>query len=400
VTRGAPAGGPGATDPRPPLESFENYIKGLVAESPAAQATFLETALKQHRGYDRARLALWEVRTEQGDHDAALAAVAEIPADSRFARRGRFAAASSNMEMARFDEAFDTLTALAEEAPSGSIFNNLGVIQVRRGATPQTGLPTYFFTKATDADPGDPDFLFNLGYAYALQHDPKAATYWLREALRRAPADAEAHFILAQALEATGSTTEAVRERALAHRLSVMTAELEKRAAGRKPPVPEGLERTRLDIDVPRSTRPEQAIVTTAQREQEDLAQFHLQQGRRHYDREEDREAMAELRRTVYLSPYQAQAHMLIGRIHLRGGRPQDAVDAFKIAIWSEDSAAARIALAEAYLKMGQPDDARPELERALALDPESGEARRLLEQIGKQPPPAFRPARPAPGVR
>ena len=61
---------------------------------------------------------------------------------------------------------------------------------------------------------------------------------------------------------------------------------------------------------------------------------------------------MAELRRAVYLSPYEAQAHLLIGRIHLRAGPPQEAVDALKISIWSEDSAAARVALAEAYVKL------------------------------------------------
>lgn len=384
ITSAAPAGGPGSTDARPPLEAFENYVKGLVAESPAAQAAFLETAVKQFRGYDRARLALWDVLTDQGEHEAALAAVAEIADTSRFSRRGRFAAASSLIEMARYDEAFDHLQTLAKESPAGSVFNNLGVVQLRRGGSPATGLPTYFFTKAADAEPEDPDFLFNLGYAYALQQDPKAAIYWLREALRRNPADAEAHFALAQALEASGGTTEAMRERELAHRLSAATVELERRGAGRKPAIPDGLERVRLDLDLPRSMRPEQAIVNTAQREQQDLARFHLAQGQRHFDREEDREAMTELRRAVYLSPYEARAHRLIGQIHLRGGRPQDAVDAFKIAIWSEDSVEARVALAEAYLKLGRPDEARPELQRALALDPDSGEARKLLEQIGK----------------
>jgi predicted Zn-dependent protease len=384
ITGGAPAGGPGTADARPPLEAFENYIKGLVAESPAAQAAFLESALKQFRGYDRARLALWEVRTEQGDHAAALEAVEGIPESSRFSARGRFAAASSLLEMSRFDEAFEALNHLAKEQPTGSVFNNLGVVQLRRGGSPQSGLPTYFFTRAADADPGDPDFLFNLGYAYALQQDPKAAIYWLREALRRDPADAEAHFALAQALEAAGSTTEAARERELARRLSATIGELEQRGAGRKPAIPDGLERVRLDLDLPRSMRPEQAIVNTAQREQQDLARFHLEQGQRHFDREEDREAMTELRRAVYLSPYEARAHRLIGQIHLRGGRPQDAVDAFKIAIWSQDSVAARVALAEAYIKLGRADEARPELERALALDPDSAEARKLLEQIGK----------------
>src|SRR5215208_3910006 len=50
--------------PRPPLDAFENYIKGLIAESPAAQATFLETAIQQFPAYDRARLALWSVRND------------------------------------------------------------------------------------------------------------------------------------------------------------------------------------------------------------------------------------------------------------------------------------------------------------------------------------------------
>jgi predicted Zn-dependent protease len=394
VSESAPAGGPGTSDPRPPVEAFENYIKGLVAESPAAQVGFLETAIKQYRGYDRARLALWQVRSDQGDHETALAVVREIPAASRFDRRGRFAAAISLLELERFDEAFDAFLGLAADAPvpplgsgakpAGSLYNNLGVIQLRRGATPETGLATYFLTQAVDADPGDSDFLFNLGYAYVLEKNPKGAIYWLREALRRNPADAEAHFVLAAALQAAGSTVEAARERALAHRLSEATAQLEKRAAAEKLPVPGGLGRLRTELDTPRSLDPEQAIVTTAQREQRDLARFHLGQGRRHFEREEDREAMTELRRAVYLSPYEAEAHLLIGRIHLRGGRLADAVDALKISIWSEDSAAARVTLAEAYLRLGSPEEARPELERALALDPDSREARRLLEEIGK----------------
>ena len=91
---------------------------------------------------------------------------------------------------------------------------------------------------------------------------------------------------------------------------------------------------------------------------------------------------MAELRRAVYLSPYEAAAHLLMGRIHLRAGRPEDAIDALKISIWSEDTAGARIALAEAYLASRNPTAARTELQRALTLDPSSTEAKRLLDTI------------------
>lgn len=396
AARLAPGGaGSAPAEGRPPLEAFENYIKGLIAESPATQATFLETAIRQHPPYDRARLALWEVRSEQGDDTAALTVARSIAAGSGFERRGRFAAAVSLMELERYDEAFEAFNALLVDAPvptagtgtkpGAALYNNLGVIQVRRGSTPQAGLATYFFTKAADADPGDSDFLFNLGYAYVLQRDPGAAIYWLREALRRNPADADAHYVLSAALQAAGSTVEAAREKELARQLSSHYDDLERRSAADKLPVPRGLERVRTEIDAPRALRAEQTIVSSAQREQRDLATFHLDRGRRLFEREEDREALAELRRTVYLSPYEAQAHLLIGRIHLRGGRTQDAVDALKISIWSADSVPARIALAEAYLRLGNKELARTELERALALDPASAEAKKLLADIRGQ---------------
>ena len=101
------------------------------------------------------------------------------------------------------------------------------------------------------------------------------------------------------------------------------------------------------------------------------------------FEREEDREAIAELRRAVYLSPYEAQAHLLLARIHLRNGRTAEAVNALKISIWSEETAAARLALAEAYIKLQNTAAARTELQRVLAMDPASAEAKRLLSTIG-----------------
>jgi Tfp pilus assembly protein PilF len=73
---------------------------------------------------------------------------------------------------------------------------------------------------------------------------------------------------------------------------------------------------------------------------------------------------------------------LLIGRIYLRGGRAEDAIDALKISIWSADTAPAHVLLAEAYLKTGDSRKARAEAERAVTMDPASAEARRVLGQI------------------
>jgi predicted Zn-dependent protease len=264
----------------------------------------------------------------------------------------------------------------------GAALNNLGVIQIRRGSTPETGVATFYLTKAADADPADVDFLFNLGYAYMLDRNNQAAIYWLREAVRRDPADPDAHFVLAAALQGSGSSVEADREKELAQRLSSRYGELERRAANDKLPVPRGLERLRDEPATPGGFRADPAVVTSAQRDQRELVTFHLDRARRLYEREADGEAMVELRRAIYLSPYEAQAHLLVGRIHLRAGRPLEAVNALKISIWSQDTAPARVVLAEAYLKLQNAAAARTELERALTLDPNSPDAKRMLAEM------------------
>jgi tetratricopeptide (TPR) repeat protein len=381
-----------ATPPQPPLGTFESYIKGLLAESAATQATFFEAAIRDSPQFDRARLALWEVRYEQDNHAAALGIVKGVAPDSPLGRRAQMRAGVSLLEMGQHAEAAATFTRLLSQEilktttppppEFAPILNNLGIVQLRRGATSDGGSAAYYFTRATDADPSDPDYQFNLGYAYVRDRNYKAAIYWLREALRRNVTDADAHYVLAIALQATGSPVEAAREKDLASQLSSRYEEMGQRAASDRVDVPDDLERLRLDLGGPGIPRPDQAIANSAQREQRDLAAFHLDRGRRLFEREQDREAMAELRRAVYLSPYDATAHLLIGRIHLRASRAEEAVDTLKISLWSEDTAAARVALAEAYLFMKNPAAARTELQRALVLDPASVDARRLLDSI------------------
>jgi Flp pilus assembly protein TadD len=373
-----PGGTSTAAETPPSLQAFEQFVKGLLAEQPASQASFLEAALKLEPAYDRARIALWDVRTAQGDHAAALGVVRGVKDNTRWSRRARFLSAVSQLELKQFEDAFATLKTMNDAEPSAAILNNLGVIQLRRGAV-DTGRPTYFLTKAAEAEPDDPDILFNLGYAYALDRDPQGAIYWLREALRRNPTDGDAHVVLAAALDSSGSTVEAARERELAQQLSSRHADV----ASGPDRLPRGLERVRQDMDPARGSVIDRAITSTAQRDQRELAQFHLERGRRLYDQEQDREAATELRRAVFLSPYEAEAQLLLGRIHLRGGRPEDAIAALKISIWSKDTVAARVALADAYLRLKDTASARTHALKALALEPTSVEAAAMLNRIG-----------------
>jgi Tfp pilus assembly protein PilF len=65
----------------------------------------------------------------------------------------------------------------------------------------------------------------------------------------------------------------------------------------------------------------------------------------------------------------------------------REAIDALKISLWSHETPQAHVVLGEAYLQAKDTAGARGEAERALALDPASIEAKRLLEKVGLKGP-------------
>jgi len=367
----------------PDVAAFEQYIKGVLAFAPASKVAFLSQALRLEPTFHRTRIELWNAYTDLSDHRQALAAVRDVPATHRLARQARFLAAISMLYLSQFDQAQAALTELNAARPDPALLNNLGVVQLRRPSGGGSGAVSYF-RQATQADNTDSDLFFNLGYAYWLQKDLPNAVSSLREAVRRNAADDAAHYVLGVALQASGSATEGAREKELAKRLSSDYVAWDAKQGARNE-VPKGLERIKSDVDVPASLRVENVIVAVEQRDQRDLARFHLEAGRRAFQAERDSEAIAALRRAVYLAPYDSAAHMLLGRVYLRGGRMEEAIDEFKIAIWSDDTVAAHVALADAYVQTRDYPAARAELQWILKADPQHAEAKRMLDRLPSQ---------------
>ena len=365
----------------PPVAAFEQYIKGLLASAPASKVAFLGQALRIDPTFQRPRIELWNAYTDLAEHQQALAVVRDVPDAHRLSRQARFLGAVSMLQLSQYDQAAAALSALNVTRTDPAILNNLGIVQLRRPGGTATTTAASFFRQATQVDNADSDLFFNLGYAYWLQKDLPNAVSALREAVRRNTADDAAHYVLGVALQASGSVAEAAREKELARRLSSEYGEWEAKQAGRND-APRGLERLKTDVDIPASLRVENVIVAVEQRDQRDLARFHLEAGRRAFQAERDAETIAALRRAIYLAPYDSAAHMLLGRAFLRSGRIEEAIDAFKIAIWSDDTVAAHLALADAYVQARDYETARAELQWILKADPQNAEAKRMLDKV------------------
>ena len=174
--------------------------------------------------------------------------------------------------------------------------NNIGVIQLRRPVTPQTGRATYYFNQALKLDQDDPDYYFNLGYAYWAEKDAQSAIFWLREAVRRDPADGEAHAVLAAAL---AGDRRGGRGGARARARDAVVVDL--RRVGEEA----GRSGSRVDSAGARAAQAVAGSVHPAprrqrdrdgrQREQKELATFHLDRGRRLFEQGNNSEAVTEL---------------------------------------------------------------------------------------------------------
>jgi Flp pilus assembly protein TadD len=365
----------------PPLAAFEQFVKGSVAENPAARIIFLKEALRFAPDFQRARLELWSVYTEQGNHRQALEVARQVPVSDPQSRQARFSAALSMMSLGQHAEAIAQFTALNREKPDAALLNDLGVAELRRTGRMPDGVSQDLFRQAVDANPADPDLTFNLGYAAWLAHNTLTAVTWLRETVRRNPQDAAAHWILGVALQASANAAEGVREKELAKRLSSAYADWDRKQPGTSA-LPPNLERVKTELDAAGAPRVEQAIAAAEQRDQREQAAFHVESGRRLFQAQRDAEAINELRRAIYLSPYEPDAHLLLGRVYLRGGQIADALDELKISIWSDDRIEARLALAAAYIQAKNVDAARSELQTVLTRQPSNAEAKRLLDAL------------------
>ncbi len=244
-----------------------------------------------------------------------------------------FCAGVSLLELKRYDEAFETFDgarcedrrAARPRQPDARRRPTTTSASSRSGAaaTPQTGTAVYYLTKATEADPGDPGLPVQPRLRlHARSRLPGRDLLAAGGAAPRSGGRRRALRARRGARRRAGSTVEAGRERELARQLSSRYEELERRARPTEPRC-----RAASSACAPIRTARGRCAPTrrsSARRSASSASwrTFHLERGRRLFEREQDREAIAELRRAVYLSPYEAQAHLLIGRIYLRGGRP------------------------------------------------------------------------------
>lgn len=351
---------------RPAAEpaAVKAYGQSLAARSASAQLRHMRDALKLSPQFHAARLGLGQLLRGAGEFSAASETLKRIPADAPEWRRAQFLQGVALLEIGRYREAAALYGALSESQASPAALNNeaLGLLRYPQGGGYRA---SDLLRRAVDLAPGQPDLLFNLGWALLVEGDAEAAEFSMREAVRADPLDPHARLVLAWSLrrkEGAGqdSAWQAVAALAPAYR-GLTTPDLTRRF--------ERILASERLLDLHRGARSEAEVAAGLMGKAQRLERTGDLAG-----------ALAELTRAAYLDPYATGVHVQLARVHRARGDRELALNELRMALWSREDAALRAELAVVLKEAGRTAEARAEAEKALKSDPGNAAARKVLE--------------------
>lgn len=413
------------------LDAFEHYIRGLLASEDEGRLRELREASRLEPGWPDPDFALGQAYYLRRDCNSAIPWFARVPNSHQRHFEAIFATGVCRLLLSQPDRAEEVFAALqtapnnnpAGEAAAGNaisnlempeILNDLGIARARQG---KAGPAQSDLLRATQIDPDDDDYPFNLGVLALRTKDFAGAADYFHEASQRSPENPEDRAMLILSLEKGGKKDEADQERELAKealgsnplpsiRLEPSTKPKPKaRTKSRKKEQLQPEEqsdaltryerlKTQLDTIALRLEieTPEPVSGAAANDPAADTPANHVRRGRQELAGNLLDAAEFEFRTALKADPNDASAHHGLAEIDRRRGKLDDAVKELQASLGTRDSAVVHTALAKIYLEQKKPELARAEADQALKLAPNYSEAKQLLEHLKNTKPGSSKP--------
>jgi tetratricopeptide (TPR) repeat protein len=376
------------------LAAFEQYIRGLLGNDDEARLRGLKEAARLEPDWPDPAYAIGEVYLQRNDCSQALPWLAKIPSGNPQSVEAVFATGVCRLRQGQPDRAEEVFATLQEDlhrnlvsgADLPEILNNLGIARAR-----QENLPAALtvISRASDIDPDEDDYPFNLGLLALQQKDYARAETYFAEASKREPENTEDRAFLIYCLEKEGKRSEAAAARQAAletfgdQGLAPLNLDSNSDDAFTKyERIMPQLDTTSLRLELEGPQKPQGNGDSPAA--PKDTSVVHLRAGRLELRAGRLDVAEKEFQMALNADPRNASAHRELADIYRRRGKLDDAARELQLSLAERDSAAVRTMLAHVYLEQKKPDLARAEAEKAVKLAPNYAEAKELLERLEK----------------
>ena len=184
---------------RPPvrMDAAESYVRGLLAQSADERHRLFTKAARLDEHYSQPCFQLGKAAWANKDYRVAAGWLGRVDRSDPHYLEAQFLLGLCRYYSGDFANAEQSFQIVGSSVPLNEIYNDLGAAQARRnnlaGAIAN-------FQKALEGDSSDPDYYFNLGYAYWLSGKYAEAAASFRDALERNERDTEATALLGRAL--------------------------------------------------------------------------------------------------------------------------------------------------------------------------------------------------------
>ena len=338
------------------LSAFENYIRGTAAPNPTERVRRLEAAVKESPTYPPIALALGKELYTDRDYDQAAAALARIPRTDRLALEANFYLGLSRFNEAKYAEAESAFSFVASRLPLPEVVNDIGVAQARQS---RDGTP--LLQRASNADPADPDYHYNLAVSHYKHGDLPGATRELDATLKLRPADQDAlqlrKIIASNQPNTTGfEPTERLRRN---------YSEASFRQAA-------------YQLDQVRAMR--LATLPLAQ-----AAAEYVQQGRDYLNQGLLPEAEEEFHAALQADPQSAPAHAGLAQVRLQSGNTLEARNEANASLRAKQNVEAYLILARIDLASNDLPASAVDVKSALHLDPANSAAQGMRQALASR---------------
>ncbi|MGB9605997.1 MAG: hypothetical protein ACP5U2_07240 [Bryobacteraceae bacterium] len=182
------------------LDALENYVRGLLADTPEQKHRFLTQAARLAPGFSSPSFELGRLNFERKQYRLAAGWLERVRPGSRQYWRAQFLLGLCRYYAGEFAAAEAVFEGLAARLPLNEVLNNLGVVQARRNR-PEA---LQSFMKALQGDPGDSDYNFNVALMLWKRSDFEAAAEYFRRVLELDAEDKEAAALLERCLQKRG----------------------------------------------------------------------------------------------------------------------------------------------------------------------------------------------------
>jgi tetratricopeptide (TPR) repeat protein len=351
-----------------PLPAFEDYIRGINATTDPERLKRLQGAVGLVPNYAAALLELGKVQYTQRDFEGAAATLARVPKTDPLALEANFYLGLADFNSANYVGAQAAFASVGSKLPLPEVVNNEAVAASRQGKD-----SVALFVKASDADPSDEDYHYNLAIALFRRGDTARAMREVESALKLKPADNEAAELQAQLKKVPAGTR-------LTEDADSGFSPLERI---RRSYSETGFRQAAFQLDQMRAMR--MAMLPADKRAVE-----YTQLGREYLSEGLLPEAETQFQDALAADPNSADAHAGMAQLREASGDPVKARDEAKSSLIMKPNAEALLVLARLDMADKQMAASAQDISQALKIDPKNADAialKLVVQQRGQAVP-------------